>query len=144
MFYIVGITETCKRLGVFNTEKQASRYIGTLPNHESGIYYIDPCSTPVIFGAEGEEPADADLMVRLYRAHLQAVGKGDQGAWDVWNEVTYILGVHDKPQAPLDPELEELLNDLDGAIEERNNDSTFMAKLAEIIKRDQGILDRLR
>lgn len=38
----------------------------------------------------------ADMMERLRKVHEASQGKGDQGAWDVWNEVTHILGIkHD-------------------------------------------------
>lgn len=42
--YVVGITETCERLGVFSTLSDAEEFIGRLPDHAAGIYYIDgPC-----------------------------------------------------------------------------------------------------
>lgn len=47
MFYIVGITKTCERLAVCVSEKQASKFIETLPDHEQGIYYIDDCRDTV-------------------------------------------------------------------------------------------------
>lgn len=55
-FFIVGITKTCERLAVCISERQASEYIGTLPNAPDGIYYIDgPCTEPVILREMGEE-----------------------------------------------------------------------------------------
>lgn len=47
MFYIVGVTATCKRLAICNSEQSASKYIGTLPGAELGIYYIDDCTDTV-------------------------------------------------------------------------------------------------
>jgi hypothetical protein len=47
MFYIVGVTATCKRLAVCPSEQAAARYISTLPGHEGGYYYIDACSESV-------------------------------------------------------------------------------------------------
>jgi hypothetical protein len=41
MPYSVGVTETCERLGRFKTEDHAAVFIGTLPDHEAGIYYLD-------------------------------------------------------------------------------------------------------
>jgi hypothetical protein len=47
--YVVGVTETCKRLAVFCNLKRAEAYVGTLPNAERGIYYIDgPCKELVL------------------------------------------------------------------------------------------------
>jgi hypothetical protein len=46
-FYIVGLTRTCRRLAVTNTEHEAVEYIGRLPYAEEGIYYIDRCREPV-------------------------------------------------------------------------------------------------
>lgn len=43
-FYIIGITESCRRLAVASTPERAAEYIGKLPNALDGIYYIDgPC-----------------------------------------------------------------------------------------------------
>lgn len=40
----VGVTATSRRLRTFGTLADAERYVGTLPNAEDGIYYIDyPC-----------------------------------------------------------------------------------------------------
>lgn len=41
MTYIVGVTETCEVLGRFETEQEASEFIGTLSGHEDGRYYLD-------------------------------------------------------------------------------------------------------
>jgi hypothetical protein len=38
-----------------------------------------------------EDQSKQDLIGRLYRIHHQSRGKGDQGAFDVWNEVASIL-----------------------------------------------------
>ena len=46
--FIVGLTEGPVRLAVCATQEQAEQYIGTLPNHEDGRYYIDgPCTEPI-------------------------------------------------------------------------------------------------
>jgi hypothetical protein len=37
----VGVTETCTRLARFASHDAAAEHIGTLPDAESGIYYID-------------------------------------------------------------------------------------------------------
>jgi hypothetical protein len=47
MFYIVGVTATCKRLAVCQSEQAAADYIATLPGYEGGYYYIDACTEPV-------------------------------------------------------------------------------------------------
>jgi len=47
-FYVVGVTETCKRLAICATERQAAEYIESLPGFEQGIYYIDECREPVM------------------------------------------------------------------------------------------------
>lgn len=56
MFYIVGITSDPstgqpKRLAVCDTADEASDYIGTLPDHEDGRYYIDACAATVVLGS---------------------------------------------------------------------------------------------
>lgn len=66
MFYIVGVTETCKRLAVCATEEQATKYVGSLANAEHGVYYIDEIRAEdgVVVLAEIEIddlPADAEL-----------------------------------------------------------------------------------
>lgn len=61
MFYIVGVTETCKRLAVVGSEAQASEYIGTLPAAERGIYYIDgPMNGIVTLGEVTPDDLPAD------------------------------------------------------------------------------------
>lgn len=40
-----------------------------------------------------EDQSKQDLIGRLYRANMAAKGKGDQGAFDVWNEVASVLGL---------------------------------------------------
>lgn len=68
MFFIVGVTQTCKRLAVCATEKQASEYIGSLPRAEEGIYYLDPvdaqCAPVVLAEVEIDDlPADPVGMI---------------------------------------------------------------------------------
>lgn len=47
-FWVVGVTEECKRLAICATQEQAEQYVGTLPNAEDGRYYIDgPCTEPI-------------------------------------------------------------------------------------------------
>lgn len=55
-FYVVGITGTAERLAFCVSAEQASEYIGTLPNAESGMYYIDgPCLGPVVLSRRSAE-----------------------------------------------------------------------------------------
>lgn len=59
---IVGITATCERLASFtgaDAEQQAAEYIGTLPNAEDGIYYLDvidgdTATSAIRLGQEGD------------------------------------------------------------------------------------------
>lgn len=47
--FVVGVTRTCKRLAFCSTQKAAEDYVGSLPEVESGIYYIDgPCDGPIV------------------------------------------------------------------------------------------------
>lgn len=47
--WVVGITETCERLGIFSSYEPAVDFIGTLPDHEDGRYYIDgPCENIIL------------------------------------------------------------------------------------------------
>lgn len=39
--YFVGVTATCERLARFRTADHAAAFIGTLPDHAAGIYYLD-------------------------------------------------------------------------------------------------------
>lgn len=39
--YTVGVTVSCERLGYFSTHDEAAEFIGTLPDHLDGIYYLD-------------------------------------------------------------------------------------------------------
>lgn len=39
--WTVGVTATCERLRAFDSHDDAAAYIETLPDHESGIYYLD-------------------------------------------------------------------------------------------------------
>lgn len=41
LVWFVGVTETCTRLARFATHDAAAEYIGTLPGHETGMYYLD-------------------------------------------------------------------------------------------------------
>lgn len=51
MMFVVGITETCKRLAICNSLKEAEKYVTTLPMAEDGRYYIDgPCPGPIVVG----------------------------------------------------------------------------------------------
>ncbi len=61
MFFIVGVTDTCKRLAVTNSATQATRYIQTLPGHALGIYYIDACSEPVMLNELSPDDLPPDL-----------------------------------------------------------------------------------
>ena len=54
-YFIVGITETCKRLAVAATPEQASEFIGTLPGFEDGRYYIDGPITGVVELSDNKE-----------------------------------------------------------------------------------------
>ena len=58
MFFIVGVTETCKRLAVVGSQAQAENYISTLPACETGIYYIDGPMGGVV---QLDEPSPDDL-----------------------------------------------------------------------------------
>jgi hypothetical protein len=43
-FWVVGVTEECRRLAICQSQEQAEQYVGALPEAEDGRYYIDgPC-----------------------------------------------------------------------------------------------------
>lgn len=58
MFYIVGVTATCKRLAVVGSLAQAEAYISGLPAASQGIYYIDG---PIAGIVQLAEPTPRDL-----------------------------------------------------------------------------------
>jgi hypothetical protein len=48
-FWVVGIVETCERLGIFSSSDDAAVWIGTLPGHEDGRYFLDgPCEDIIL------------------------------------------------------------------------------------------------
>ena len=68
MFYIVGETEGPKRLAVCTTEEQASEYIGTLPDHEDGRYYIDGCDDLVELVRDPPTKGDVKAAMDVLKA----------------------------------------------------------------------------
>ena len=50
-----GMTETTRRLAITATHDQAAKYIGSLPGHEGGEYYIDGPITGVVALTDNKE-----------------------------------------------------------------------------------------
>lgn len=59
MMYVVGVVKTSKRLAFCPSLISAERYIETLPNYWTGVYYIDgPCRDPIVVAV----PTQAEIQ----------------------------------------------------------------------------------
>ena len=65
-FYIVGLTDPATRLAVCPDLKAVEEFVGTLPDFESGKYYIDECEETVVLQYPGTfKPGDrVDILIR--------------------------------------------------------------------------------